>query len=53
MKTAFGFLLTALGAGVQAHVADLPAGDHALEHAWLALALVPLFLLLPALLRRR
>ncbi len=45
-------LLTAAGA-VQAHVADLSPAQHASEHAWLALVLVPLALLLIPLLRRK
>ena len=39
--------LLSLAGGAQAHVADLPLLQHALEHGWLALVLLPLLLLLP------
>jgi len=35
------------------HVAALPPLQHAAEHAWLALAVLPLVMLLAPLLRRR
>ena len=39
---------------VHAHVADhLPAGQHAIEHLWLALLVVPLVVLLRPWLRSR
>jgi len=47
MKTLF--LMTALfslAGGAQAHVAELPLLQHALEHGWIALFLLPLLLLL-------
>ena len=44
--------LFAMIGSANAHVADLPAVEHAAGHVWLALALVPLLALLP-LLRRR
>ena len=47
-------LLSGLTAGAQAHVADLPPGEHLAEHLLLWLALIPLVLLVAVpLLRRR
>jgi hypothetical protein len=46
--------LTSLTSGVQAHIADISSTQHAGEHAWLALLLVPpLALLLPLVRGRR
>lgn len=38
--------LLSLAGGAQAHVADLPLLQHALEHGWIALLPLPLLLLL-------
>lgn len=45
--------LFSLVGSAQAHVADMPLLQHALEHGWLALALAPLLVLLPARRGRR
>jgi hypothetical protein len=45
-------MLAASGA-VQAHAADLPLLQHALEHGWLTLLIVPALLLLLPLGRER
>lgn len=45
--------LLALAGSAQAHVADAPLLLHALEHGWLALAAIPLLLLLLPLGRER
>jgi len=47
MKTLLPLIpLLGLTGNAQAHVADLPPLQHALEHGWIALVLLPLLLLL-------
>lgn len=46
-------VLFGLATRVQAHVADLPAAQHAGEHAWLSLGLILLLALLLPLVRGR
>jgi hypothetical protein len=41
--SALTIVLFGLAAGVQAHVADLSPTQHAGDHSWLALGLIPLF----------
>lgn len=54
MKTSLYLALLALAGTAQAHVAErLAPAEHAVEHLWLALALVPVALLLIPLLRRK
>ena len=45
-RPAMAIALATLGGTAHAHVADLPLLQHALEHGWLALVLLPLLLLL-------
>ena len=45
-------VLLVLSGVSQAHVADMPLLQHALEHGWLALAVVPALLLLLPLSRK-
>ncbi len=46
--------LMGLAASSQAHVADIPVAQHVAEHAWLALALIPLLAVaIPWVMRRR
>lgn len=47
-------MLGSMAGNASAHVAnDMPLLQHALEHAWLTLALLPLLLLLRPSVRRR
>jgi hypothetical protein len=47
MKQLLSLLLAAAAMAAHAHVTDAPLVRHAVDHAWLALAVVPLLLLLP------
>lgn len=54
MKTSLYSALLALAGAAEAHVADhLSPAEHASEHLWFALALIPIALLLIPLLRRK